>query len=671
VTGQASSRTARHLPVYDKLPVAHKFLVATLAVLLLLGLGVTLVLQRVLRSELAEELTVSTRMMATAAAARVAPAVQAGDRGELTQIATELRAVDESVVYVLVVGRDAEVLAHTFDWDPPAEVTTRTLDAGLALGDLPARRIRIEGESLLDVAVPLMADGNGVGWIQVGIDTSRVDRFVHRTNVTVIGVLALMTLLGMVVARTLVRHITDPVVDLTHLADEVSVGKLDVRFDFGRPVRCWEIKRCEKRECAAYGNTTVQCWFVDGTPCEGYEPRFPQKLVGCRTCEVYRHHKGDEIVQLADSFRHMTHELSSSQLDLEHANRFQRGLIRNSFDGIIATDETETVQIFNRVAQQLTGYEPTEVIGRMTWDELFATHMCEALESPLFRDGESVIFGFYRREMALHSSDGGTVNVLASGITLLEEQHETGKVFFFKDMREITGLREELVRSERLAATGQTVASISHSIKNILEGLRGGAYIYNRGVRVEDPSARREGWEMVERNIDHISELVADLLNYARDRQPERQPMDPNELIEDVLRAMAGKAEAVGTVLESQPDPDAVPSELDAHSMHQCLTNLVNNAIDATSARDGGRVVASTRVSGGTLEIRVRDNGPGVAPHLVETLFSSMITTKGSKGSGLGLLVVRKIAAEHGGSVELEHTSGKGTTFCVTVPRGR
>jgi len=669
VTDQAEPRATRHLPVFDKLSVANKFLVAILAVLLMLGLGVTLILQRVLRSELADELADNTRMMATAASERAGAAARAGDRDALARFAHEIQAVDDDIAYVLVVGRGDEVLAHTFGWDPPREVL-RDLDAAPALDDLPSRRVTIDGESLVDVTVPLLSDGSGVGWLQVGIGTGRVDRFVRRINVTVVGVLALMTLLGMVLARTFVGHITRPVVELTHLADEVSVGRLDVDFDFGRPVRCWEIKNCDKTECAAYGSTTVQCWFVDGTPCEGYEPRFPQKLVGCRTCEVYRHHKGDEIVQLADSFRHMTHELSSSQQDLEHASRFQRGLIQNSFDGIIATDETETVQIFNRVAQQFTGYAPTDVVGRMTWDELFATHMCDALESPLFQDGDSVISGFYRREMTLRAHDESTVEVLASGITLREGAHETGKVFFFKDMREISALREELVRSERLAATGQTVASISHSIKNILEGLRGGAYIYNRGVRVEDPSARREGWEMVERNIDHISELVADLLNYARDRRPELRPMDPNELIEDVLRAMESKADAVGTVLEHQLDPGAVPSDLDAHAMHQCLTNLVNNAIDATAAKEGGRVLVSTRVDGETLELRVRDNGPGVAPHLVETLFSSMITTKGSKGSGLGLLVVHKIATEHGGSIELEHTSGKGTTFLIRVPRG-
>ena len=669
MTSPGDLRPRRHLPVFDKLTVAHKFLVATLALLLLLGIGASLVFQRVLRAQLADELATGTRMMAAAASRGAAPLTGAEDRNALAALANDVEHLDSNIEYVVVVDRQGEVIAHTFGWDPPESVPRKVGETPL-LGEQATRTVHIEGKPLMDVAVPLVDQGRGVGLLQIGIGTDRVDRLVQRTGVTVLGVLAVLTLLGMVVARTLVQHITRPVVELTHLADEVSVGKLDVRFDFGRPVRCWEIKDCDKEQCAAYGNTSVQCWFVDGTPCEGYEPRFPQKLVGCRTCEVYRHHKGDEIVQLADSFRHMTHELAGSRVDLVRSDRFQRGLIRNSFDGIIATDGNETVRIFNRVAQHLTGYEQAEVVGRMTWDELFATHMCEALESPLFQDGEAMVFGFYRREMTLFAKDGTTVDVLASGITLLEDKHEVGKVFFFKDMREIKALRKELVESERLAATGQTVASISHSIKNILEGLRGGAYIYNRGVRVEDPSVRSEGWEMVERNIDHISELVADLLNYARDRKPDRVPMDPNTLVEDVVQAMAGKADSLGTVLETQLDPAAVPSSLDAHAMHQCLTNLVNNAIDAASTREGGRVLVSTRDADGILEIRVRDNGPGVAPHLVDTLFSAMISTKGSKGSGLGLLVAHKIAKEHDGVIELEHTSGKGTTFRIAVPRG-
>jgi PAS domain S-box-containing protein len=375
-------------------------------------------------------------------------------------------------------------------------------------------------------------------------------------------------------------------------------------------------------------------------------------------------------VQLNDSFRHMTRVLTENQRELSRSAGFQRGLIHNSFDGIIATDATNVVRVFNRVAQNLTGHSEEEVVGQRTWMKLFDPQLARELHRPVFQDGSGVVFGFYRKETAVLAKDGKMVDVLASGVTLREGGRQVGMVFFFKDMREIKKLRLELVHSERLAATGQTVASISHGVKNILDGLRGGAYVYKRGLRIEDPEVRAQGWEMVERNIDHISELVADLLNFAKERVPEREACDPSVLVQDVLFTLQPKADARGTALEMDLDPAANPSQLDAHSMMQLLANLVSNALDATRDVEGGRVRVRTAVTeDDQLEIVVEDNGPGIAPEVRDELFSSLVSTKGSKGTGLGLMVVEKIVSEHDGTVEFLADHPVGAAFRVRIPR--
>jgi len=659
----------RYLPVFYKLSLANKILVATLALLTLLGVTGTVGFQLMLRSRLHEEVASSTRMLAAAAAGQAAPMLAKLDVEGLSKLVTQLVRIDDTIAYAMVVDRGGKVVAHTFSWDPP-DVVLRPHRDPSPVDDDEYRRLLFQGHTYLDVAAPILSGASGVGILQVGIGIERVDRFVSQINLLFLAMLAGLTLVGMVAARIYFRYVTRPIDELTHLADQVSVGNLDVDFDFGVPVRCWEIKDCGRTDCAAYSNNSVQCWFVDGTPCEGYEPRFPQKLMGCRTCEVYQRHKGDEIVQLYDSFRHMTQVLHASQEELERSDRFQRSLIHNSLDGIIATDESGIIRIFNRVAQNLTGYAEEDVVGKMSWKDIFATEMSRELRQALFQDNSRVIFGFYRQEKTLCRKDGSTVDVRASGITLREEDRNIGKVFFFQDLREIKKLREELIQKERLAATGQTVASISHSVKNILEGLRGGAYTYNRGVRVEDPTIRREGWAMVEKNIDLISALVADLLNFARERKPDLEPIDPNELMVDVVATLRAKAGAQGTSLEAHPNNSVSSWMLDAHAMHQCLMNLVTNALDATAVIDGGWVRVSTHVTGGDqLEFRVQDNGPGVAPNLTDTLFSSMVSTKGSKGTGLGLLVVHKIVTEHGGTVIVDMEICPGATFRVFVPR--
>ena len=666
----ANNLSGRHpRPFFYKLSLANKILIATLALLVLLGALGVVGFQFVLRSYLHGEVAASTRMLAASAAEQAGPLLARSDTEALHRLMVDLQRIDETIAYAMVIDRSGNVVAHTFPWDPPAAIRGPP-PAPSAVGNDGYRQVRFEGRTYLDVSAPIRTGPSGAGAVQIGIDIERVGRFVGELNLLFVGVLAGLTLLAMLAALFYFRYVTRPVMELTHLADEVSVGNLGVDFDFGVPVRCWEIKKCGHTDCVAYENTAEQCWFVDGTPCEGYEPRFPQKLVGCRTCEVYRAHKGDEIVQLYDSFRHMTHVLRKSRSELERSDRFQRSLIRNSFDGIIATDETGTVRVFNRIAQNLTGYREDEVVGKMMWNELFASELHGELRTPLFQDGSKVIFGFYRREKSLLRKDGSTVDVRASGITLREENRHVGKVFFFQDLREINKLREELIRQERLAATGQTVASISHSVKNILEGLRGGAYIYRRGARVEDPAVRMHGWLMVERNIERISSLVADLLNYARERKPDFVAIDPNQLVSDVLETQRPKAEAQGTALETQFDSAVSSWLLDPHAMHQCLTNLVTNALDATAGIDGAWVRVSTHLTAeDQLEIRIQDSGPGIAPNLLDTLFTSMISTKGSKGTGLGLLVVNKIVMEHGGKVTAEAGMAPGATFRVFLPR--
>ena len=142
------------------------------------------------------------------------------------------------------------------------------------------------------------------------------------------------TLCALLVAGWVVRRRVRPLRGLIRAANQVASGNLDSAVPVGRRANCWEVKNCQKTECKAYQNIEQQCWYIDGTPCEGYEPRFPQKLEGCRRCEVYLAHSGDEVQQLADAFRHMIVALRDSREDLVRSSDFQQRLIRNSFNGL-------------------------------------------------------------------------------------------------------------------------------------------------------------------------------------------------------------------------------------------------------------------------------------------------------------------------------------------------
>ena len=226
-------------------------------------------------------------------------------------------------------------------------------------------------------------------------------------------------------------------------------------------------------------------------------------------------------------------------------------------------------------------------------------------------------------------------------------------------------LHGKVVESECLAAVGQTVAGLTHCIKNILQAVKGGTYIIDKGLAAEDLERVAKGWEILKRQNRFMEQLVWDLLNYSKPREPEYERVDLNSLCSDICAASSALTEAVDVVFhpgESLPRP-----EVDPKGVRRCLLNLVTNAIDAC-AQDGGRVTVTTRAAGGSVEVSVEDTGTGMPKEVLDKLFKVFFTTKGSKGTGLGLPTTRKIVEEHGGRLDVRSEEGAGTTFVVTLP---
>ena len=237
-------------------------------------------------------------------------------------------------------------------------------------------------------------------------------------------------------------------------------------------------------------------------------------------------------------------------------------------------------------------------------------------------------------------------------------------------------LEEELVKSERLAATGQTVAGLAHFIKNILYGLEGGVYVVNKAFRKDDIQKLRTGWNMVSKNIDKISNLVVDLLDYPKEHVSEYESCSPNVIAEEVCELMEPKvkdtlSEEIEIIRDF--DPHLGEAVLDPKGIHRCLLNLVSNAIDACLADEDKSknyvVKVTTRREGeGKFLFQVSDNGCGMDDEIKKLLFTSFFTTKGSKGNGLGLLITQKIVQDHGGTLSVNSEPGKGSIFTTLLP---
>jgi signal transduction histidine kinase len=244
-------------------------------------------------------------------------------------------------------------------------------------------------------------------------------------------------------------------------------------------------------------------------------------------------------------------------------------------------------------------------------------------------------------------------------------------------VREATGelmrMQKELVRSERLAATGQTVAGLAHAIKNILGGLKGGRYMVNQGFALNEMKYLKDGWDMVERNIEKVVGLTRDLLNYCREREPDRKRVNPNDLVREVYTLYQEQAKQKRIQMTLDLDPEIGPADLDPQGIQEVLNNLVMNAMDACSLGDGTVQDAEIRIKSRSLPekrilLEVKDNGLGMDQETRQKIFNIFFSTKGSKGTGLGLLISQKIVQEHGGEICVDSEPRKGSVFQVILP---
>ena len=171
-----------------------------------------------------------------------------------------------------------------------------------------------------------------------------------------------------------------------------------------------------------------------------------------------------------------------------------------------------------------------------------------------------------------------------------------------------------LVKAERLAAVGQTIATLSHHVKNILQGVRGGSYLINLGLEDRDDQLIRKGWGIVDRNQERIYELVMDMLTYSTDRVPAWQEVQVNGVVGDACEMLQVRAEEGRVELACDVSADVTVVECDPDAIHRAVLNVVINAIDAVEGQPGARVDVSTGVDqdSGWVFVDVHDNGPGI-----------------------------------------------------------
>ncbi len=224
---------------------------------------------------------------------------------------------------------------------------------------------------------------------------------------------------------------------------------------------------------------------------------------------------------------------------------------------------------------------------------------------------------------------------------------------------------------EELTLLGQSFATLTHDMKNILEALHGGTYVIEEGIKDGDMSLTGRGWDIVKRNITEISTITQNILYSSKKRGLECLKVSPEKIVKDVVTLFREKAITMDIVLEYFANTDLPLVSLDAFSMRRVLSNLIWNALEACK-KDQSRDLHTVIVRADFYDqfrfmFEVEDDGVGMDEVALKNVFNKFHSIKGNDGTGLGLFVVDKIVKEHGGRIEVLSSPDKGSTFRVVL----
>jgi signal transduction histidine kinase len=238
---------------------------------------------------------------------------------------------------------------------------------------------------------------------------------------------------------------------------------------------------------------------------------------------------------------------------------------------------------------------------------------------------------------------------------------------YSKHLEDLVEERTKQLRdAERLAAIGQTAGMVGHDIRNPLQAITSDVYLAKTELASTPESEEKknalESLDEVEKNVEYINKIVADLQDYARSIKPMVQETDLEAIIENLLL----KNDAPKNIkVSSSVENDSKKIVADPDLLKRILYNLMTNAVQAMP--EGGKLSVHAYRNGGDNVITVKDTGMGIPEEAKSKLFTPLFTTK-AKGQGLGLAVAKRMTEAIGGTVTFESQEGKGTTFIVRLP---
>jgi len=266
------------------------------------------------------------------------------------------------------------------------------------------------------------------------------------------------------------------------------------------------------------------------------------------------------------------------------------------------------------------------------------------------------------------------INVDALEIALKRAQD---KIVTRQKLKEYTENLETLVHEKtelqsHLASLGLMIGSISHGIKGLLTGLDGGIYILDSGFAKKNEVQIKEGWDVVKLTVERIRKMISDILFYAKERDLRLERHDVRKFVEGVVKELKSKLKSQKIKFVNNFDPELGEFEVDLTYVHSAMLNIIENAIDAClrdQTKGSHKIILGARKHEEKIILEIIDNGIGMDSETQDKIFTPFFSSKGTKGTGLGLFIANAIIEQHGGEINVRSNIGQGTLFQMIIPR--
>lgn len=380
-----------------------------------------------------------------------------------------------------------------------------------------------------------------------------------------------------------------------------------------------------------------------------------------RTAGVYQPEHEDFLRNIAG---HMSIAVERARLvdGLRERTEYLENILQNSMDGIVVVDAQNRIKTWNEGARRIFGYDADEVIGQ-PYDLLLPDDQRNTPEATRIQDGLQKNGWLRRYECVRKTKDGRRLVVEISAAILKDKKgRPIGRSCITRDITDLKAMQQELVRTQSLAVVGELAATVAHEIKNPLAGISGAIQVLAEGMPRND--GRREIVGEILDQVRRLDTTVRDLLNFARPITPALREVELGESISSVWKMLAPQSEAKGITFAVEGDSEARVGG-DPHLLRQVWVNLFQNAIEAMS--QGGELRVAIK-AGPATRVEIRDSGNGIDPATLDKIWRPFFTTK-TRGTGLGLPIVKKIVEAHGGRIWCESEPKKRTSFFVEIPQ--